>query len=214
MRTRIRTRCTTVAGGGRAAALDEGRFETRTPQARGGAACEIVRGSAETPPRRCGTWLSSPSHSVGARRGAGSDPDTLHDSAGDGRVAAFRRRSGGGGDEVGPLLHEDAAALEEIGAHAGGLDRAGRLGQRQLQGSRTRGLKGKHVEALVGERSLQGISTDTKANRVAHIRWWARNVGKPGVVRPSKAAYGIVEMRSDLHQGRTTGDVRRAFPRS
>ena len=32
------------------------------------------------------------------------------------------RRSGGGGDVVGPLLHEAAAAVEEVGAHVGGLD--------------------------------------------------------------------------------------------
>jgi len=44
----------------------------RGKQVRGRAAREIVRGLAETPPRRCGMRLSRPSHSVGAQR-------TFHD---------------------------------------------------------------------------------------------------------------------------------------
>ena len=48
---------------------------------RDGAAREIVRGSAETQPRRCGTRPSGPSHSVGARRAAGSGPDTARNTA-------------------------------------------------------------------------------------------------------------------------------------
>ena len=48
---------------------------------RDGAAREIVRGAAETQPRRCGTRPSGPSHSVGARRDAGSGPDTARITA-------------------------------------------------------------------------------------------------------------------------------------
>ena len=62
-----------------------------------------------------------------------------------------------------------------------------------FKGLRARGLKEKHVEALVGEWHRQGLSTGTMANRMAHLRWWARKVGKPGVVRPSNAAYGMVK---------------------
>ena len=62
-----------------------------------------------------------------------------------------------------------------------------------FKGLRARGLKEKHVEALVGEWSRQGLSTGTMANRMAHLRWWASKVGKPGVVRPSNGAYGIVK---------------------
>ncbi len=62
-----------------------------------------------------------------------------------------------------------------------------------FKGLRARGLKEKHVEALVGEWSRQRLSTGTMANRMAHLRWWAQKVGKPGVVRPSNAAYGIVK---------------------
>ena len=62
-----------------------------------------------------------------------------------------------------------------------------------FKGLRARGLREKHVEALVGEWNRQGLSTGTMANRMAHLRWWARKVGKPGVMRPSNAAYGIVK---------------------
>ncbi|MCY3621412.1 MAG: integrase domain-containing protein, partial [Gammaproteobacteria bacterium] len=62
-----------------------------------------------------------------------------------------------------------------------------------FKGLRARGLKEKHVEALVGEWNRQGLSTGTMANRMAHVRWWARRIGKPGVVRPSNAAYGMVK---------------------
>ena len=62
-----------------------------------------------------------------------------------------------------------------------------------FKGLRARGLKEKHVEALVGEWNRHGLSTGTMANRMAHLRWWAQKVGKPGVVRPSNAAYGIVK---------------------
>ena len=62
-----------------------------------------------------------------------------------------------------------------------------------FKGLRARGLKEKHVEALVGEWCRQGLSVGTMANPMAHLGWWAQKVGKPGVVRPSNAAYGIVK---------------------
>ena len=62
-----------------------------------------------------------------------------------------------------------------------------------FKGLRACGLKEKHVEVVVGEWSRQGLSTGTMANRMAHLRWWAQKIGKPGVVRPSNAYYGIVK---------------------
>ena len=63
-----------------------------------------------------------------------------------------------------------------------------RLGYRGL---RAKGLKGRHVEALVGEWRRQGLSEGTIKNRMAHLRWLARRTGKPGIVRRDNAAYGI-----------------------
>ena len=63
-----------------------------------------------------------------------------------------------------------------------------RLGYRGL---RARGLKGRHVEALAAEWLRQGLGAGTMRNRMAHLRWWAKKVGKPGVVRRDNASYGI-----------------------
>ena len=64
------------------------------------------------------------------------------------------------------------------------------LGHRRL---RAWGLKGKHVEALVREWKRQELSTGTMANRMAHLRWWARRIGKANIVRKDNASYGIVK---------------------
>ena len=61
------------------------------------------------------------------------------------------------------------------------------LGFRRL---RATGLKRKHVDALVREWRRRGLSTGTLKNRMAHLRWWARHVGRPGVVG-SNAGHGI-----------------------
>ena len=63
------------------------------------------------------------------------------------------------------------------------------LGFRRL---RATGLRRKHVDALVREWRRQGLSTGTLKNRMAHLRWWARHVERPGVVG-SNAAHGIGE---------------------
>ena len=57
------------------------------------------------------------------------------------------------------------------------------LGFRRL---RATGLKGKHVEALVAEWRRQGLSIGTIKNRMAAMRWWAKRIGKPGVVRSQR----------------------------
>ncbi len=59
------------------------------------------------------------------------------------------------------------------------------------QGLRARGFKGRHVDALVKEWRRQGLSRGTVKNRLAHLRWLARKIGKPGIVRKDNASYGI-----------------------
>ena len=59
------------------------------------------------------------------------------------------------------------------------------------RGLRARGLRGKHVAALVAEWRRQGLADGTMANRLWHVRWWARKVGKPNVVSPNNSDYGI-----------------------
>ena len=63
-----------------------------------------------------------------------------------------------------------------------------RLGHRGL---RARGFKGRHVDALVAEWRRQGLSDGTVRNRLAHLRWLAARIGKPGIVRKDNASYGI-----------------------
>ena len=59
-----------------------------------------------------------------------------------------------------------------------------------FKGLRATGLRRKHVVALVREWKRQGRSIGTMKNRTAHIRWWAKRIGRPGVV-PANGALGI-----------------------
>ena len=59
------------------------------------------------------------------------------------------------------------------------------------RGLRARGFKGRHVDALVEEWRRQGLSDGTVKNRLAHVRWLAAKIGKPGIVRKDNASYGI-----------------------
>lgn len=59
------------------------------------------------------------------------------------------------------------------------------------RGLRARGFKGRHVDALVAEWRRQGLSDGTVKNRLAHLRWLARRIGKPGIVRKDNASYGV-----------------------
>ena len=63
-----------------------------------------------------------------------------------------------------------------------------RLGYRGL---RAKGLKGRHIEALVAEWRRQGLSDGTVKNRLAHLRWLAKKIGRPGIVRRDNESYGI-----------------------
>lgn len=60
---------------------------------------------------------------------------------------------------------------------------------------RARSLKGRHVEFLVAGWREQGLSAGTMANYMSHLRWFARAIGKPNIVRRSNASYGIVKGR-------------------
>ena len=68
-----------------------------------------------------------------------------------------------------------------------------RLGYRGL---RAKGLKGRHIEALVAEWHRQGLSDGTIKNRMAHLRWLAKKIGKPGIVRRDNASYGVGARRA------------------
>ena len=52
-------------------------------------------------------------------------------------------------------------------------------------------LRTKHVERLVANWKTAGLAVGTIKNRLAELRWWAEKVGKPGVVAPDNAHYGI-----------------------
>jgi integrase len=52
-------------------------------------------------------------------------------------------------------------------------------------------LKPKHIEALVSLWKDQGISIGTFKNRLSALRWWAKKIGKPGIMAPDNSAYGV-----------------------
>ena len=92
------------------------------------------------------------------------------------------------------------------GSHATRRDRSYTLAQMAntlheagYRGLRAKGLKGKHIEALVRDWSDRGLSDPTMMNRMAHVRWWADQVGKANMVR-SNADYGILP-RSHVANG-------------
>ena len=73
------------------------------------------------------------------------------------------------------------------------------------RGLRTKGLKGKHIEALVRDWSDRGLSHATMMNRMAHLRWWADQVGKGNMVK-SNADYAI-RPRSHVSDGAKRRDL-------
>jgi hypothetical protein len=69
---------------------------------------------------------------------------------------------------------------------------------RQLKGlgfnqMRAQSLKPKHVEALVGLWTAEGIAAGTLKNRLAHLRWWAEKAGRESVIPGGNARLGIPE---------------------
>ena len=98
------------------------------------------------------------------------------------------------------------------GSHATRRDRAYALAQvanalHELgyRGLRANGLKGKHIEALVRDWSDRGLSDATMMNRMAHLRWWAGQVGKGNMVK-ANADYGIAP-RSHVADGTRRRDL-------
>ena len=71
-----------------------------------------------------------------------------------------------------------------------------------FKGLRATGLRRKHVVALVKEWKRQGRSIGTMKNRTAHIRWWAKRVGRPGVV-PSNGELGIANREYVTNEDRS-----------
>lgn len=61
-----------------------------------------------------------------------------------------------------------------------------------------RNLKGRHVEFLVAGWREQGLSAGMMANYMSHLRWFAKAIGKPNIVRRSNASYGIVKDRGAM----------------
>lgn len=66
------------------------------------------------------------------------------------------------------------------------------LGYRGLE---LKGLKPKHIDALLQKWQSDGLSPGTVKNRMTHVRWLAEKIDKKGVVPSSNAALGI-ERRS------------------
>ncbi len=65
-----------------------------------------------------------------------------------------------------------------------------------------RSLRPKHVERLVAvwkngheELGWKPVSIGSIKNRLAHVRWWAHKVNKPGVVAKNNDAYGIADRK-------------------
>ena len=102
--------------------------------------------------------------------------------------------------------------LESGGSHATRRDRsyalaqmAATLHERGYRGLRAKGLKAKHIEALVRDWRDRGLSDATMMNRMAHVRWWADRVGKGNMVKPN-ADYGIGP-RSHVSDGTKRRDL-------
>ena len=98
------------------------------------------------------------------------------------------------------------------GSHATRRDRSYALAQMAnalheagYRGLRAKGLKGKHIEALVRHWRDRRLSDATMMNRMAHVRWWADQVGKANLVG-SNAAYGIGP-RSHVSDGTKRRDL-------
>ena len=71
-----------------------------------------------------------------------------------------------------------------------------------FKGLRATGLRRKHAVALVKEWRGQGRSNGTMKNRTAHIRWWAKHIGRPGVV-PSNKDLGIANREYVTNEDRS-----------
>ena len=71
-----------------------------------------------------------------------------------------------------------------------------------FKGLRATGLRRKHAVALVREWKRQGRSVGTMKNRMAHLRWWAKHIGRSGVV-PSNGELGIANRQYVTNEDRS-----------
>ena len=94
------------------------------------------------------------------------------------------------------------------GAHGTRTTRAYALDQmattldRQFPHLRGWNLKGKHIEFLLRDWKRRELSMGTMANLMAHLRWFAKAIDKPNIVRGDNAGYGIVKERSNRDRSR------------
>lgn len=61
-----------------------------------------------------------------------------------------------------------------------------------------RNLKPKHVDILIEGWKAEGLATGTLKNRMAHLRYWAENIGKASIIQ-SNDEYGLE--RRTMHNG-------------
>ena len=87
-------------------------------------------------------------------------------------------------------------------ARAYALDQMTTALDRQFPHLRGWNLKGKHIEFLLRDWKRRGLSMGTMANLMAHLRWFAKAIGKPNIVRGDNADYGIVKERSNRDRSR------------
>ena len=67
---------------------------------------------------------------------------------------------------------------------------ANQLQEMGYRGLQAKSIKPKHVNALLERWKAEEIGTGTIKNRMSYIRFWAKNVGKPGVVHSNNDEYG------------------------
>ena len=98
------------------------------------------------------------------------------------------------------------------GSHATRRDRRYALAQMAntlyelgYRGLRAKGLKGRHVEALVRHWFDRKLTHATMMNRMAHVRWWAKQVVKADIAK-SNAEYSIGS-RSHVSDGTKRRDL-------
>ena len=102
----------------------------------------------------------------------------------------LQRRAGGDGSHAtrrdrSYVLARAADTLHELG----------------FRGLRATGLRRKHVVTLVREWKRQGRSIGTMKNRTAHIRWWAKQIDRLGVV-PANGELGIANREFVTNESR------------
>ena len=68
---------------------------------------------------------------------------------------------------------------------------ADQLHEMRVRNLHAQGLKPKHVRKLIERWLGERLAAGTLKNRLSHLRWLARKLGKANIVAASNAAYGI-----------------------